>query len=469
MPAIPAQSELEEMLYEAFRQYRQVPPPASPLEELQLFKEAGMAGRDRQTINQFLNSVVEQLGMKYTESAVILSRRFFDSEKMRTIANSLNISEATGYRRQNEAIQRAATTLRQQELAIRQAYQARLEARLERPTYSQLIGFDHHVAALIDLLNRPSPPWLIAIEGYGGIGKTSLAHRVARQAIQQQSFNDFGWVSARTVQFEPSGQMVSVTGPALTTPELVSQLLTQLVPDIDPNRYSQEEARQRLRHRLKQERHLLVVDNLETVEDVKTLLPLLSDLANPTKFLLTSRQRLASAADIYHFPLSELNPAETLDLIRHEIAWRNLKPLRAAPAASLAKVYQVVGGNPLAVRLVIGQTHVFTLDAILDDLMAARSQTVDDLYTFIYWHAWHALDEPTQQLLLAMPLVADHGETLDGLAEVSGLEAAVVRRALEQLVNMNLVNSLGDHARRAYTIHNLTRSFLQEQVLKWTG
>ncbi|MCB0209194.1 MAG: AAA family ATPase [Anaerolineae bacterium] len=469
MSAIPSPSELEEILHEAFKRYRHVPAQASPLEELQIFKKGGLTDHDYQTINQFLNSLVDQLAMKYTESAAILSRRFFDAEKMLTIANSLNISEATGYRRQTEALQRAAVAVYQQEVEARQSYRAKLETRLEHPTYSQLIGVSHHVEALIDLLKSPGPPWLIAIEGFGGIGKTSLANQVARQAIQQQLFDDFGWVSARTVQFELSGHVVPVTAPMLTSSELVSQLLTQLVPGIDLSRYSQEEAQQRLHHRLKQSPHLLVVDNLETVEDIKTLLPILSDLSNPTKFLLTSRRRLTSAADIYYFPISELSPAKTLELIRHEIAWRNLKPLQTAPDTSLAKVYDVVGGNPLAIRLVIGQTHVFTLEMLLDDLTAARSRTVGELYTFIYWHAWHALDEPTQQLLLAMPLVAAQGETLDGLVDISDLETPVVRRALEQLVNMNLVNSLGDHAHRTYTIHNLTRSFLQEQVIKWMG
>jgi hypothetical protein len=34
-------------------------------------------------------------------------------------------------------------------------------------------------------------------------------------------------------------------------------------------------------------------------------------------------------------------------------------------------------------------------------------------------------------------------------------------------VALNLVNSLGDLTERRFAIHNLTRTFLQEQVARW--
>jgi hypothetical protein len=38
-----------------------------------------------------------------------------------------------------------------------------------------------------------------------------------------------------------------------------------------------------------------------------------------------------------------------------------------------------------------------------------------------------------------------------------------------RLVGLNLVDSVGGLTERRFTIHNLTRSFLQEQVLRWMG
>jgi DNA-binding MarR family transcriptional regulator len=66
-----------------------------------------------------------------------------------------------------------------------------------------------------------------------------------------------------------------------------------------------------------------------------------------------------------------------------------------------------------------------------------------------------------------MPLVADSGGSLAYLVDVSGLDPATVSDALDRLVTLNLVDSQGNLSERRYSIHGLTRTFLQEQVGKW--
>lgn len=202
--------------------------------------------------------------------------------------------------------------------------------------------------------------------------------------------------------------------------------------------------------------------------DVETLLPPLRQLANPTKFLLTTRQSLHHQHGLYHFPLPELSEDNALRLIRYEAKLHNSPYLQDALDADLKRILEIVGGNPLAIRLVVGQTHVYSLDVILNDLARAQGQTVENLYTFIYRQAWHTLDELTRRVLLAMPLVAEGEGTLDHLAALSGIEPAALRNALTWLVSLNLVDCTGDLANQHYSIHNLPRTFLQEQVLKWS-
>ncbi len=66
-----------------------------------------------------------------------------------------------------------------------------------------------------------------------------------------------------------------------------------------------------------------------------------------------------------------------------------------------------------------------------------------------------------------MPLVTEQGGDLTYLAALTGLDTAHLSDALDRLVGLNLVDSKGDLNERRYTIHNLTRTFLQEQVAKW--
>jgi DNA-binding MarR family transcriptional regulator len=69
-----------------------------------------------------------------------------------------------------------------------------------------------------------------------------------------------------------------------------------------------------------------------------------------------------------------------------------------------------------------------------------------------------------------MPLVTESGGDLDYLAAMAGaagISAGDVGDALVQLVSRNLVDSRGDLYERRYTIHSLTRAFLQQEILRW--
>ena len=70
-------------------------------------------------------------------------------------------------------------------------------------------------------------------------------------------------------------------------------------------------------------------------------------------------------------------------------------------------------------------------------------------------------------VLVMMPLVTENGGALDYLANMSGLEPGDLRHVLERLVTLNLVDRRGDLREYRYTIHGLTRAFLQQQVVRW--
>jgi hypothetical protein len=276
------------------------------------------------------------------------------------------------------------------------------------------------------------------------------------------------WATARQRVLNLGGHIDPLPTPALSADALVDVLCSQLLPDAAARpRLSAGEKYQLLRAELKRTPHLVVVDNLETVQDVDVLLAHLRDFAEPSKFLLTSRHNLYHAHDIHHFSLPQLGRTPALELIRFEAEIRNLPGIATAGDDELAPIYDSVGGNPLALRLVVGQLHVHTLPAILQDLASVNSRKVENLYTFIYRRAWENLDEPGRRLLLTMPLTNSDGADLAFLAAVSEMEDADLRHALDTLVMCNLVDARGELHHRLYSIHSLTRTFLQEQVAKW--
>lgn len=418
-------------------------------------------------LRSWLLAMIDRLGETNAESAVILRRHYADGDEIYRIARDLNQVEGTINRKQRLAIAQLAKILRGQELAARTARLRRVEARLEAPTYTRLFGVERHVALLDAPLQADGPPWLVAIDGAGGIGKTALADFLVRTRGTGARWDEAAWVTARQQVFNAGGALRATNVPALTPEALFDALYVQLLaaPDVPPPPY--QERQRQVRAALKAQPHLVVVDNLESALDVTALLDLLAELAGPSKFLLTTRHSLHQMEGVFSFRTPELPLADAAALLRWEGQVRNLPHLLEASDAELAEVYGVTGGNPLALRLVAGQTHAHALGTVLAGLRAAEGRAAEALYTHIYRHAWERLDEQERQVLLLMPLASEAGAQLDFLAAMSGLSPGALRDALEQLVMLNLVDSRGTLQERSYSIHSLTRAFLLQQVVKW--
>ncbi len=327
-----------------------------------------------------------------------------------------------------------------------------------------LFGVSRLQAQAREALEQPGAPWLIALDGIGGIGKTSLATALVRELVPTSRFAELAWVSAKQEEFLSSQGIVSIRRPALDPSTLTNSLLEQVGDPILLTR-PPEERQAGLAALLKKQPYLVVIDNLETVEDYQNVLPLLHRCANPTKFLLTTRYTLHAHNDIFCLSLPELSRTDVLDLLAHEARVRGLVALTEASPTQLDSIYEVVGGNPLALKLVVGQIRALPLTQVLDNLRQARGKKVDDLYTYIYWQAWHALDEAGRQTLLGMPL-AQNG-TLDQLNALSELDPTDLSQSLEHLAALSLLEVSADLAQPRYRIHRLTETFLLNEVIKW--
>jgi hypothetical protein len=316
--------------------------------------------------------------------------------------------------------------------------------------YTQLFGTDDISRQLFTHLQQPDSPWVIAVVGIGGIGKTALADRVARQIIQHFVYEQVIWL-----QVDPlPGRL-----PSETLDKLLTQLAEKLCLHLS-SPVSTEQRDSQLRQTLKSAAYLIVIDNLESETDVAFMSDVLNDLANPSKFLLTSRVRLPASASILSLFLAELSLADAAALIRHQAQTVGLPDLVEAPQDELRKIYEVTGGNPLAIKLVVGLTAVYPLPRILADLKEARTREIAELYHHIYWQVWHSLSPHSQTLLEMMPMTAGIGTKPEQLQVMSGLEEGRLWSAISELVNRSLLEVRGTAWERRYTIHRLTESFL---------
>ena len=465
--------EFEAAVHEALQLWRQESKPAGPLAHLALVRQRQMAigGNLHRAANQVLSDAVDALAAEHEADAALLRARFFEGQKGFVVANDRNISATLLYRHQRQAIGHLAAVLWRMEERASTRQRSVLEQRLPAATYTELFGLDTHLADLSEVLLAPHAPWLISVEGLGGSGKTALAHQLVQQVAQRGgAFSDFGWVSAQQQTLHPGGSIRLLGVPALTVDALIAALASQLLEDTGiPVPVATERALAALEGRLREAPHLIVVDNLETVTDVETLLPTLARLAGPSKFLLTSREAFTGQAEIYHFAVPELAERDAIALMRAEARLRNLRHVAEASDADLHPLVNTVGGNPLALRLVTGQLHLLALPQVIENLREARGKKTEDLYRFIYWDAWQRLPADARDVLMLMPLFAGDGADLAAISRVSDLPHDPLMQALEYLVKLSLVNVAGDLHHRRYSIHRLTETFLLREVIKWQG
>ena len=461
-----SESRLKSSVQEALKSWHNTTSDEHILDRLYLYQIRQKEGvsSPREATNQIIEHALNVLAQEQAEAAKLLHLRYIDGRKMHQVATQLNLAQPTAFKKQRKAIEYLATTLSNMEMQARASHQAEVEERLPIGPQVELIGISESLHQVLDLLTKPGAPWIVAIEGLGGLGKTSLAEAVIRQPALSSQFANLAWISAKQEEFLPGIGISETNHPALEVETLTSVLLEQLGAKAFLNQ-SLPEQQVALTQILKNTPHLVVIDNLETVIDHQTILPTLRNLINPSKFLLTSRHSLRTHSDVYCLNIQELSEADTLQLVRHEAKERGLYLLQEATDEELRSIYEVVGGNPLAIKLVIGQISVLSLSQVLDNLQAASGKDVQGLFTYIYWQAWNMLDQAGQQLLLVMPMAQNN--SVDELGELAQLEGYALSHAINQLASLSLIQIGGGLNDRRYSIHRLTESFLLNEAIRW--
>ena len=423
-----------------------------------------------------LRGVLEEARLVMTrqdpEAAALLEQRFWQGRSVTWLASEQFESESSFYARQSQAIQALARTLwdlEQDSEAAAAARRRHLTRNLPPASYTRLFGLEDAFNRLRAALTDWAGPWMVSIEGLGGLGKTALAHQLAMWAAGSTHFADITWETAQQERFAIWSGVVELpeAAPALTYEALLDSIAVQL-GYVKLARLPLPQKETQLRAIFKAEPHLMVVDNLETVTDHEALLPHLWKLANPTRFLITSRHSLGHHPHVLCLTLNQLSEADSLAFIRYEGEERGIAAIAKADERRLHRIYSITGGHPLAIKLVVGQARGLPLERALSRLSEATGRRASELYRFIYWRSWEMLDEAARRVLLAMPALAASGGYWENLVAVSDLSEHELERAVQDLVRMSLLDVSGTEEKR-YTIHRLTYTFIMSDLLGTWG
>ncbi|MEP7355764.1 MAG: LuxR C-terminal-related transcriptional regulator [Anaerolineales bacterium] len=326
-----------------------------------------------------------------------------------------------------------------------------------------LLGRDAEAARLHESLRRPDgAPRLITITGPGGVGKTSLAVRVAHQA--QDSFAD-GVLFISLAPISDSTLVLPTIAQALNLPESPRTLWLDSLKDY-----------------LHDRQVLLLLDNFEQIISAAPLLTELLLACGGLRLLVTSREalRLRGEQEFHLLPLplpdrpvlEALRASPSIALfVQRAQAFQLDFQLTAQNAAAVAEICARLDGLPLAIELAAARIRLLPPSAILAQLRASPLQLLSHgprdlperqqtLRHAVRW-SYDLLDADEQRAFRWLSMFVG-GSTLEAALAVIGPPASV--DILESLVSKSLLRqSETDGAARLLMLETI-RQFGLEQL-----
>ncbi len=301
---------------------------------------------------------------------------------------------------------------------------------------------------------------LLTLVGPGGIGKTRLVRRALAELAPR--FTDGAWYVA----------LDDVTAPAQLAGRIVRELGIAPRGATDPF--------DALVAHLRGRDALLVLDNFEQLGTAAPTIGKLLDLCPGLRVVVTSRARLALAAE-HLLPLEglpfpdteDLDRAESFDAVRLFVqAARRVEPglVASVEATAIADICRQVEGLPLALELAASWTRVLSCDAIAAELrqgsallsaadptQPARHANID----IVFEQSWSMLGASEREALArlaifrggfsaesARAVVGASLPVLGALADKSLLRKDGARLSLHPLVQHLAGQRVGDDAAR---------------------
>jgi hypothetical protein len=455
--------QLKKEIHQALKQYHLVQEPPdnllSNLVWIQSIKQTQRGYSKRFCINSVLDEGLTQLRFHNIEAAQILQKRFLDRKSIPLVSQECDLTIDQVKHKQNDALQELAKIVWDLENEARISMVTAQKSKLEAKGYTALFGIDQLFEALFAHLTTDGSPWVVTLVGIGGIGKTSLANYTVRKVIEQLHYHDVVWL--KISELNRSKRPYPPPSPQQTFEKLIAQLCQKMLPALS-NQTKLDDRLRYLQQLLKSQPYLIIIDDLELQAETAYLISELVTLANPSRFLLTSRIQPAPHAGSQSICLPELTEAYSLALIRHYASEIGFTQAVEAKDEDLLPIFELVGGNPFSLKHLVNLAMHRPLKSLLVSLRKRPLESGDEIYKHILHETWLSLSDDAKTVLAIMTLATDGGIDPDDISRLSGLSDAKLWPAINELIGRSLLE-VRSHTfwERFYGIHRLTELFLR--------
>ena len=341
--------------------------------------------------------------------------------------------------------------------------------------YASFVGRENTINEIMVALKPTNPRRIIAIDGFGGIGKTAITQEIVQRSMKNNDFYFPIWQSAQP-QIFTGGGFRKVDSTTVNFDELLTKIASGLGYCEVHQKKTIQEKRQLFREIINEENYLVVIDNLETMEESENLVNDLDGLFegdSNTKVIITTRKQIGEFSHVRPFALKGLELDESLEFLR---VYASERPraneiITSVDQDKLVTIYERTEGHPLAIELIVGKLEGgFSIDRILVELEKVNFKNCESdetiyhqFYKFILFNSWNQLSELAQFLLMnigAFNLTA--GAKIDDLISVSELTLQELENATSQLIKWSLVKRQGTESQQTFLVHPFTYLFVQE-------
>ena len=325
------------------------------------------------------------------------------------------------------------------------------------PRLQPFFGREEELQKIKDVLDPEDRSWGTSIYGSGGMGKTSLAIRTALE-VSPNDFNRIVFVSLKSRELDDDGETDQSGFLTSGLLELFNELADELGLE-DISKAPEEHKPKLLLYSLREQRTLLILDNLESLvkEDRKKISAFVRKLPPGCKAILTSRERIGTVAD--ELMLGKLTEEAALNTIE-ELGKHNPAIANTSKAERL-ELYEVTQGIPLLLRWTAGQIGrgtCLTMKEAIDYLRSCPEG--NDALEFIFGHlAENFTEEDTKVLCtlsyFTLPAKVQH------IADIIEYTNKKVNDILHRLTNLSLAVQSKDE--ETYTLIPLVGDFLRSK------
>jgi LuxR family glucitol operon transcriptional activator len=384
--------------------------------------------------------------------SIMLSRfDHFEPEGLFGLGGFSELDEQTPGQFANLILERLAVN----EGKPRNYYISRSKSNIPIHIYSTFLGRKYELEKLFDFLSPSKRPYIMTINGIGGIGKTALAVEAARQC----SIGISGRISENRPYFESvifasaksnylSYQRILPRPARESTLSDVFRVISEVLDDQSIMQAPRETQVKKVYDCLARQPTLLIIDNLETFDggvDVHTdIMAFLEDIPVGTKAILTSRISYG-----YHVQLnlSELSIKESIELARKYAEENGIKIVRS----DAQLIYKIFGGIPLAIINAVG---LKAYDCDLTMLLNRNDKFSSNTMEFCFEEIKKVLSKDAYNVFKCFG-VFNEPPVLAALARVANQSELLTAECISDLTRLSLVR----HDKGRYHVVSLTRRY----------